>query len=273
MKPLKPQAALPTLLTIGNAFCGFLSITYIIEAARHISGPTSDGSFELAEGFYSNLQSAVLVLFVAMAFDFLDGKVARLTKSESFFGVQVDSLSDVISFGVVPAAMFKLLCHYENLLEPRTALILASFYLCCSVLRLARFNVEADLENDDHRHFKGLPSPAAAAGVASMLYLCVNRDNPDSLRNFAQVAFIVVVPVLGLLMWTKLPYVHLANTLLTEKRSMPHLLIILISIAVVAWRPAPGAAVLMIGYALHGPILYVWNLCTGRTTVEGESLL
>lgn len=266
-KKLNVVAALPTLVTLGNAFCGLLAITYVLEGLHAV------GAGDKVK-FYHYLELAVLTNLVAMVFDFLDGKVARLTGHASEFGVQVDSLSDVISFGTVPAVMFKALAQEEFGLTPKIALILAAAHLFGAVLRLARFNVEADLENDDHRYFKGLPSPAAAAGVGSLVYLYVEATrNYPVLVPYIQTSFPFVIGAIGLLMWTKFPYVHFANMLLTESRPFSHLLIILVALAVIFWAPPIGIAVLMLAYILSGPTLYVWDLCTGRPTVEGESVL
>ena len=271
-KPVRTLAALPTLVTLGNAFCGFLAVTYVIEA---VAAHTVDD----VAGFYRYLELAVFSMFMGMIFDFLDGKVARLTGSASLFGVQLDSLSDVVSFGLVPAVLCKTLMQYDfvnaegiAIYRPKTALIISSFYMFGAVLRLARFNVETDLEEDDHRTFRGLPSPSAAAGVASVVFLYSTREFP-ALDPWIVRGFPFLVVLMGVLMWTKLPYIHFANTVLTERRQTSHFLIVLIAIGVVFWEPAIGISVLVLGYALSGPILYVWNLCTGRSTVEGESLL
>ncbi len=288
---MKPQsrhiAALPTLVTLGNAFCGFLAATYLLEAASQAGLARSALSAGLEDSphrdlFLAYLVKAVWSMFAAMVFDFLDGKVARLTRSESAFGVQIDSLSDVVSFGLVPALMFKTLGEFEFGLRPKTALVLGCFHLFGAILRLARFNVEAEPETDDHRCFKGLPTPAAAAGVAVLVYLYASAASGDDgtelvapalVQQWVAAAFPFIIVGLGVLMWTRLPYLHAANLLLTERRQPSHLLAILATIGVVAWDPPIAMAVLMLGYALSGPILYVWDLFTGHATVEGESWL
>lgn len=267
IKVMNVVAALPTLVTLGNAFCGLLAITYVLE------GMHAKGLGDRAQ-FLRYLELAVLANLVAMVFDFLDGKVARLTGHASEFGVQVDSLSDVISFGLVPAVMFKALAQEEFNLSPKLALILASLQLFGAVLRLARFNVEADLENDDHKHFKGLPSPAAAASIGSLVYLYVEAlQNYPKLVPVISAAFPYVVPCIGILMWTRLPYIHFANVLLTESRPLWHLLLILIAIGAISLALPIGIAIVTIAYALSGPALYIWDMCTGKKTVEGESVL
>ena len=289
-RPSRSIAALPTLVTLGNAFCGLLAATYLLEAAL-AAGQMRTGEAagldpalieQHREVFFDYLIKSVWAMFIAMVFDFMDGKVARLTGAESAFGVQIDSLSDVISFGLIPALMFKALAEFEFGLRPKTALFLSSFYLFGAILRLARFNVEADSEHDDHRSFRGLPSPAAAAGVACIVFLYASSArneltegliDPGLTREWIRVSFPYVVTMLGVLMWTRLPYIHFANVLLTERRQPAHFLIVLAVIGVVAWEPPVALAALMVVYALSGPAIYVWDLFTGRPTVEGESLL
>ncbi len=270
-KPLKSMVALPTLVTLGNTFCGFLAATYLVQAALHFGA--SAGLGQTQPEFYEYLVRAVWAMLLAMVFDFMDGKVARLTGCESEFGVQIDSLSDCLSFGVVPALMFKVLAEYEFGMSPKAALVLACFYLFGAVLRLARFNLEADLETDDHKSFKGLPSPAAAAGVASIVYLYASRRYDSDWDSAIATSFPWIVTSLGILMWTKLPYIHFANTLLTEKRQPWQLLVIIGGIGVVATEPEISIPALMMAYAISGPVLYIWNLLTGQSTVDGESLL
>lgn len=269
--PLKSMVALPTLVTLGNTFCGFLATTYLVQAALHYGA--SETVLGARDDAHAYLVRSVWAMLLAMVFDFMDGKVARLTGSESKFGVQIDSLSDCLSFGLVPALMFKILAEYEFSMSPKGALVLACFYLFGAVLRLARFNLEAEIENDDHMSFKGLPSPAAAAGVASIVYLYASRRYGNDWDDAIGASFPWIVTTLGILMWTKLPYIHFANTLLTEKRHPWQLLAIIGGIAVVAIEPEISIPVLMMAYALSGPVLYIWNLLTGRSTIDGESLL
>lgn len=269
-RPALNMVALPTLVTLGNTFCGFLATTYLLEAAMHAGSAGHDPASRVE--VYDYLTRAVWAMLLAMVFDFMDGKVARLTGSESAFGVQIDSLSDVLSFGLCPALMFKVMAEYEFGMTPKRSLVLACFYLFGAVLRLARFNVEADVENDDHRSFKGMPSPSAAAGVASIVYLYASREFAE-FDPHIKLAFPWIVTSLGILMWTKLPYIHFANVLLTEKRQPWQLMVIIGCIGLTAVEPALAIPILMMAYALSGPVLYVWNVVTGRSTVEGESFL
>ncbi|MBI4516736.1 MAG: CDP-diacylglycerol--serine O-phosphatidyltransferase [Deltaproteobacteria bacterium] len=136
---------LPNLFTTGGLFCGFYSVI----ASLH-------GDFQIA----------ALVILLAQLFDILDGRIARMTGATSRFGIEYDSLSDLVAFGVAPGILV-----YRWALEPwhSWGWLAASLYVTCGALRLARFNVQYD--NVEKRHFIGLPIPAAADVVAATLLL------------------------------------------------------------------------------------------------------
>jgi CDP-diacylglycerol--serine O-phosphatidyltransferase len=142
----------PSLLTTGNLFCGFFSL---LLAAQH------------------RFTEAALVILVAMVMDLLDGRVARLMKATSQFGVEYDSLADVVSFCVAPAFLL-----YAFALQPlgRAAWFGAFLFLVCGALRLARFNVQTG--SADRRFFVGLSTPAAAGVVASVVIM-LGGDEPS----------------------------------------------------------------------------------------------
>ncbi|HTI50225.1 MAG TPA: CDP-diacylglycerol--serine O-phosphatidyltransferase, partial [Planctomycetaceae bacterium] len=154
-------AVLPTMLTLGNAVCGFGAITFAAKvdlATRTGWGKTDSECLFIA---------AVLV-FLAMVFDMLDGRAARWAKQTSEFGAQLDSLCDAISFGAAPAMILIKFSEFSNDFHPRILWGIAVLFVLCAILRLARFNVETD-EEDTHEFFSGLPSPAAAGTVVSFL--------------------------------------------------------------------------------------------------------
>ena len=147
----------PSVLTIGNLLCGWAAITH-----------TTRG----------DLGGAAPFIALAIVFDVLDGRVARLTGTTSALGAQLDSLADLVSFGVAPA-----LLAYRWGLQPLGALgwVTAGGFLVAAAVRLARFNVHADAPDDDGRYFRGLPSPAAAALVAATVL--VAPDGLDTVRQ------------------------------------------------------------------------------------------
>ena len=157
----------PTALTLGNLVCGFLAMAKLIDALQ--LAPLDGGP--LSPLFGERVLQACWLLIAGMIFDALDGRVARLMKASSAFGVQLDSLADVVSFGLAPALMAKVV--YEHTMRsldlawrPGWVTTLCALYLMGAALRLARFNVAADSDEKSHDVFMGLPSPAAALTIA-----------------------------------------------------------------------------------------------------------
>ena len=124
-----------------------------------------------------------VLIFFAMMFDMFDGQVARLAKVTSDFGAQLDSLCDVVSFGVAPGILMVKMCPQFAQVHREASWIIAALYACCAAMRLARFNVETD-EEDDHMSFEGLPSPAAASVIASFAMFSYTIRNETNFSNF-----------------------------------------------------------------------------------------
>jgi CDP-diacylglycerol--serine O-phosphatidyltransferase len=213
--------------------------------------PTAITCLSLGLGFYSILltieggyQQASIALFLAMVADKFDGLVARMTGTYTAFGVQMDSLSDVISFGAAPALLaYQFILHDAGIWGVLTAIA----YTACTALRLARFNVMS--ATADLRYFTGLPCPAAAAVIASFVWFSVaNRIEAASLTP----AIALLILLLGMAMVSSVRYVSF--------KVMPHaglLAVIAVALALSAWQwgvPATlfGAFFL---YACSGPIL------------------
>src|SRR5450830_503436 len=204
-KPRKGIYVLPNLFTLAALFGGFYAIVMAI-----------NGRFDLA---------GVGVL-CAMILDSLDGRVARMTNTQSAFGEQMDSLSDMVSFGAAPA-----LIAYEWSLKGlgRWGWIAAFVYCACAALRLARFNVNTGVV--DKRYFQGLPSPAAAALVAGLIWLVTEagiRAGESSWLTWTQVTWITFALTLyaGLTMVTNVPFYSFKDV--HFKRSVPFAVIVLI---------------------------------------------
>ncbi len=217
---------LPTMLTLGNAFCGFAAITYAAQV-----GPDT----KMAEML---LRTAALYIFAGMVFDALDGAVARWTKQQSEFGAQLDSLCDVVTFGVAPAVLMRQFST-ESIFHTRIIWGIAALYVVCAILRLARFNTDID-RNDSHSWFAGLPSPAAAAVIASfpIAMNAVSRwldpDKANLLESARQwtawlnAALVQSLPLVtfavACLMITQLRYPHVMNQLISRRRSRTQLI-------------------------------------------------
>ena len=166
---LRGVAVLPSLFTLGNAICGFAAIYY---AAM----PPESGSHP--RFFISPLVLAGYLILIGILADAIDGRLARLSNTASNFGAQLDSLADMVSFGVAPAfLMIKLVSQTpassatEATIAGKLVWLIAVIYMCCTALRLARFNVESTADISSHHGFKGLPCPAAAGTIASLVVL------------------------------------------------------------------------------------------------------
>jgi CDP-diacylglycerol--serine O-phosphatidyltransferase len=178
---------LPNLLTAGNLFCGFLALTRIVEADIH------------AANFNLVIRHALFFILLACIFDLLDGRVARMGGYESPFGREFDSLADIISFGAAPAFLVHRIVLREAFPNhPEVGWFLASIYLICGALRLARFNcVAAQAGSGGSNEFQGFPIPAAAGLVASLtLALLWLDDNGWLDERFAKTPWRYVLPVI-----------------------------------------------------------------------------
>jgi CDP-diacylglycerol---serine O-phosphatidyltransferase len=221
---------LPNLFTLAALFAGF----YAIVQAMNLN-------FDLAS----------IAIFVAMVLDSLDGRVARLTKTQSAFGAEFDSLSDMVSFGAAPA-----LVMYEWVLRDmgKWGWVAAFLYCACAALRLARFNTMLDVA--DKRWFTGIPSPAAAALVAGFVWIVDDYAlDPESIRWYA--LFITVFA--GLTMVSNLKYWSFKT--INLRKSVPFV-VILLSVAVIVLLSLYPPLVLFAGfvaYALSGYVMTAWQ--------------
>ena len=220
---------LPTLFTIGNLFCGYSSVVY-----------SSRGSFHLA----------ALLIIVAGILDGLDGRIARLTGSTSEFGLQFDSLADVVSFGIAPAC---LVYHWTLTPLGRTGWLIAFLFVVCAAMRLARFNLQTSLV--DKRFFVGLPTPAAAGALASMAI--VFPDAPQA--KWISVLLAVVVVGVALQMISRLRYRSFKDFDLRNRRSYVYALPI--AALLVGLVAVPEVLLVLAAlYLLSGPAAYGWGL-------------
>lgn len=173
---------LPNLMTAGNLFCGFVALTKIVEADIN------------SQTFNSAIRNALFFILLACIFDLLDGRVARMGGTESPFGRQFDSLADLISFGAAPAFLVhRIVLRDVFVRHAEVGWFIASIYLICGALRLARFNCLATMpgKNAD-REFLGFPIPAAAGLVASLTLLLMWVED----RDFAKGNWRYVLPVM-----------------------------------------------------------------------------
>lgn len=234
---------LPNLFTLAALFGGFYAIVMAI-----------NGRFDLA----------AIGVFCAMVLDSLDGRVARMTNTQSAFGEQMDSLSDMVSFGAAPA-----LIAYVWALKGlgRWGWIAAFVYCACAALRLARFNVNTGVV--DKRYFQGLPSPAAAALIAGFIWLMTESGvkGTDVLWGVAiPWATFVLALYAGLTMVTNVPFYSFKDVHM--KKSVPFVVIVLIAlgIAVINIDPPTVMFGVFVVYGLSGYAIYIWRKFKGVQT-------
>lgn len=249
---------LPSMATLGNAICGFASI-YV--SALDPKMPTSDWlTARFAEHRFT---FAAYLIFIAMIFDVLDGRLARFTRHTTDFGGQLDSLADVLSFGAAPAflALQAFKDGYPSIPTILSRLFWAfgALYISCAAMRLARFNVSNEHGEQHHFSFLGLPSPGAAAAVASLILLQQHLLN-QGLWWLSAVCLWLTPPLIlvaGLLMVATLRYPHLINRYLRGKRSMARLLVVLIIGLLFIVSHQVTLAVGALAYALTGPVMWL----------------
>jgi CDP-diacylglycerol--serine O-phosphatidyltransferase len=246
---VKKIAIIPTLLTLGNAVCGFAAIAY--------AGKIDQIDAPKPNEFYLALSGWLIV--AAMIFDALDGYVARLARSASKFGAELDSLCDAISFGVAPAfILLRLGPGWESPLWHQTLLIVATIYMVCAVLRLARYNViEATAENASGKKFRGLPSPAAAGCIASLAVLrgeVMQRWpslDPVALGGIVQAWATFGALVVALLMVSRVPYPHVTKHILRGRRHFDHLILLVLAAGVLALIQDLALVLVFWGYVIY----------------------
>lgn len=256
------------MMTLGNLICGFAAIYYSARTGE-TGGPTPFG--------WSPLTVAGSLIFLGMLFDAVDGSVARLTRSTSDLGAQLDSLADMVTFGAAPAfMMLRLVSQYygqgEVILGPDAGTIyakiiwsIAAVYICCTALRLARFNSETtSAEEIDHRWFKGLPSPGAGGAVAALIllhqHLALVKFNlttePASFAPIAALAIPAVTLLCAFAMVSRLRYPHFVNRYLKGRKSFAFVAGLVMVVAASVWWFHEILAVALVAYALSGPLLH-----------------
>ena len=218
---------LPNLFTTGALFAGFYAIVAAIN---------------------SKFEAAAISIFIAMVLDGMDGRIARLTNTQSDFGAEYDSLSDMVSFGLAPA----LVVYEWILLELGKIGWLAAFvFTACAALRLARFNTQAS--SQDKRFFQGLPSPAAAAVLAGLVWFGNELELRDSSLSLG--VLIVATFALAATMVSNIRYYSFKDLDLRDKVPFIAVLFIVLGFFLVSLDPAGVLCLFSVGYAVSGPAL------------------
>ena len=234
----------PNSLTLCNSLCGFAAILYTLRAYE---------GREMEIGIFA---ISAWIILCAMVFDALDGFAARIFNAASMHGVQMDSLADMVTFGVAPATLVAIFAHkLRGELMPNQELLiylLCSVYLGGAALRLATYNVYAiQGKKEPSGYFSGLPSPGAAAAVCCLVMFAQTEKSPEMvLANWLP----VYAAVLGLLMVSPFRYFHFAKWVQTAFRNRKRLIILLaLIVAVILFRTA-AFAVLITLYVVGNPV-------------------
>ena len=231
---------LPNLFTSANLFCGFFAIIAAIQ-----------GRYE----------TAAIAILVACVFDGLDGKVARITHSTSLFGTEYDSLSDLVAFGVAPGIL-----AFQWALEPfgRLGWLACFMFVICGALRLARFNVQKN--QVEAKFFKGLPIPAAACFIASLILFTTALGVGGESRH---IIIITLVYVLSFLMVSSIRYPSFKEFELKKQKPFNVLVAIILVLMVVVYKPRIMLFFIMTIYVLSGPAIALYHLRKKRASEEG----
>jgi CDP-diacylglycerol---serine O-phosphatidyltransferase len=227
---------LPNLFTTAGLFAGFYSI---IATLNH------------------DYRLAAIMILASMLCDTLDGRIARLTRSSSSFGVQYDSLADLIAFGVAPGILV-----YTWALRPwgRWGWLAATLYVTCGALRLARFNVQ--IASVERRHFVGLPIPSGAAVIAStvlLYYYLSGQGDPNK-----HILMLLVIYAVAGLMVSEFRYFSFKEVKLHRRHPFPVLLALIVLIMLTIGAPEVTLFLGITGYALSAPVAALWRLVRGR---------
>jgi CDP-diacylglycerol--serine O-phosphatidyltransferase len=264
---LKYITILPSLVTILNGVCGFAAI---VLASKGAAAGINHFSYHRLTLPYFDMAGYMVLL--AMIADVLDGRLARMSKNTSSFGGQLDSLCDIISFGVAPAFLMLKVLEYKlgsfaghnpgfvSFLQ-RFIWLAAASYISCAAIRLARFNVENEEDESAHMSFIGLPTPAAAGVVVSIVIfhqetLLELSTGSNRAYSICEDAIIYALPflVLGLavLMVSRIRYPHILNQYIKGKKPFAHFIRALLFLALVIWSRQVALVLIFCGFAASG---------------------
>lgn len=259
---LQTVAILPSMMTLGNLLCGFAAVFYASRPEL-----LADGSENLVLGNWKPLSVAACLIFIGMLFDAIDGRIARMTGQTSRFGGQLDSMADMVTFGVAPAFIIIQLVgigtpffgvdRADNYFD-RAVLVIAGIYVACTGLRLARYNVETDESaHDAYMHFKGLPSPGAAGTVASIVlvyqWLAI-REAAHIWQEAVGVSMVVLTLLVAVAMVTNLPYIHVMNRYMRGRGRFHYIALGVVVVLLLATIPQLSIAGSFVIYALSAPV-------------------
>jgi CDP-diacylglycerol--serine O-phosphatidyltransferase len=280
MKRIRAVAVLPTLFTLGNLVCGFFAIVVVSRIEKpgileFVPAPQLHSVRQMiaSDDPTHNLMLCGALILLAMFFDAVDGQVARITRAMTEFGGQLDSLCDVVSFGVAPAMLLVKMCPQFTSVHSEAIWTIAALFACCAALRLARFNVELDSDYD-HTTFAGLPSPAAAAVVASFAILSYTLRNEikfDTYEGFdwwMQRVLPLFAILVAVLMVSRIPYPHPLTQLIKGSHSFAHVVAIVFTLMAVLVFWSFAVPLVCVLFAIVPPLRFVWGMVRHRRVEE-----
>lgn len=268
---LRSLAFVPTLVTLGNLLCGFAAIHFALRAMVDLGmgvGPDVIDRIDrslLERMLPSFLSVGAGLIFLGMILDAMDGLIARATQGTSNFGGQLDSLADVVTFGVAPATLMVAFMTRElagDLIVPspisphflgRATWIAGAFYVVFAAVRLARFNVEHAEVGFDYKTFRGLPSPAAAGLMAALILISDQLEGAVATR-----VIVFALPVAALfvafLMVSRVPYRRLNRSYLLGRQPFGQLVFCIAFLAVFLTFKAFTLVAVLMWYVFSGPV-------------------
>ena len=239
---------LPNLFTTGALFAGFYAII---------------------AGIKGNFDSAAIAIFLAMLLDGLDGRVARMTNTQSAFGAEYDSLSDMASFGVAPAlVMYQWSLFHFATISPfmgKIGWLVAFIYTASAALRLARFNTQ--IGTADKRYFQGLASPAAAGVVVGFIWVC---EFFDIHGTEVMIPALVITLTAGLLMVSRFSYYSFKDFDLKKRVPFIAVLVVLLVFVVLSSQPPSALFIIFFLYMISGPIIGLFRWLRKRRKVAAQ---
>jgi CDP-diacylglycerol--serine O-phosphatidyltransferase len=221
---------LPNLLTTGNLLCGFWAIISVFQ-----------------EQYYY----AAVAILLASVFDAFDGKVAKLSGATSKFGVQYDSLADLVSFGIAPA-----LLAFSWALRPygKFGWLAAFTFVACGAIRLARYNVLAS--SGETKYFKGVPIPVAASMIALTILLYLRLVETGWIKD---IVILVMIYILAFLMVSNIRYYSFKELGLAKRKPLSSFVFVVLSLIVIVMEPVVVLSAFVLFYVFSGPVSMVWN--------------
>jgi CDP-diacylglycerol--serine O-phosphatidyltransferase len=257
---LKYITILPSLITILNGVFGFTAIIFAGKGSGALSADPEIPFFTFGSTTYFAMSGYMIL--VAMIADMLDGRLARRVKGTSSFGGQLDSLCDIISFGVAPAYLMLNVLEYEvasigladERFLQRFIWLSAAAYISCAAIRLARFNVENEEDESAHMSFMGLPTPAAAGVIVSLIIF-----HQETLTTFAIICLLPFLALgMSILMVSRIRYPHILNQYLKGKKPFAHLIRVLLLLIFVFVSIQAALVVIFCGFAANSFLKWLY---------------